>query len=68
MNPKPSARRNTRYGDAEDSVINFDLTSSKIVEEGDDDLSIMVLNKKGQRTRRDYGKPVINAKGSDSDH
>lgn len=30
---KSTAKRNTRYGDAENSVINFDLTSSKIVED-----------------------------------
>ena len=31
-----TARKNTRYGERDDSMINFDLTSSKIVDHRED--------------------------------
>lgn len=74
---KPSARRNTRYGDNEESLINFDLTVDR---EDDDDISLIVVKKGGKKTRREFSNsrkeydpclaaatPLNMAKGSDSE-
>ncbi len=53
---KPSARKNTRYGDAEDSLINFDLTSSKInINNEDEELSIVIQRRQSKKMLNPVG-------------
>ena len=59
---KPSARKNTRYGEPEESLIHFDLTVDQREGDDEDDISLIVVKKgeKSQRTRRDMNKGKAN--------
>ncbi|TNV74894.1 hypothetical protein FGO68_gene13681 [Halteria grandinella] len=70
---KPSARRNTRYGEPEDSLIQFDLTVDHKEGDDDDEISLIVVKKgeKSSRVKRELSKskPAETGalRGSDSD-